>query len=73
MKIKRFRNIKSLLGGIINPVEVTIKIDLTFVKRFSEIIVAELDKLGIKIEVDDCIKIVTNMLNEYTAKKKEKS
>lgn len=68
MKIKDLKNIKSLFQGKLTPIELTIKIDLTFVKRLSEILVSELNKLGVKLELDTSIKIITKILNEYVKK-----
>lgn len=81
MKIGKLRNVKSLFQGVVTPIEITIRIGLTFIKQLSEILVAELNKLGIKIESNTCIKIITKVLDEYMqksgvqngSKKKEKS
>ena len=70
MKIKGLRNIKSLFQEAVPSVEVTIKIDLAFIKQLADILAAELNKLGFPVEAKSCVTIVTKMLDDYMKKRR---
>lgn len=71
MKIKSFSKIKSLLRGNVTPIEITIKIDLTFVKELSKILADELNRLGFLVEAKSCRTIVANIMDALLQKQRD--